>query len=136
MAPVKLWCDTATARECGEIAARFGNQRRCIEEVGNAILPGYTASKIAWLKNHHPELYAELATILLPHDYLNHYLTGELVMERGDASGTGMLDIRTLAWTPPSSYSASWARPTTVSTIATSRRRVPGLGNRSGISRR
>ena len=98
LAPVKLWCDTATARECDEIAARFGGQQRCIEEVGNAILPGYTASKIAWLKNHHPELYADLATILLPHDYLNHYLTGELAMERGDASGTGLLDIRTRHW--------------------------------------
>ena len=98
LAPVKLWCDTATARECDEIAARFGGQQRCIEVVGNAVLPGYTASKIVWLKNHHPELYAELATILLPHDYLNHYLTGELVMERGDASGTGLLDIRTRDW--------------------------------------
>ena len=98
LAPVKLWCDTATAVECDEIAARFGGQQRCIEDVGNAILPGYTASKIAWLRNHHPELYADLATILLPHDYLNHYLTGELVMERGDASGTGLLDIRTRDW--------------------------------------
>ena len=98
LAPVKLWCDTATSTECDEIAARFGGQQRCIEKVGNAILPGYTASKIAWLKNHHPELYADLATILLPHDYLNHYLTGELVMERGDASGTGLLDIRARDW--------------------------------------
>lgn len=98
LAPVKLWCDTSTVAECEEITARFGGRQRCIEEVGNAILPGYTASKITWLRNHSPDRYAKLATILLPHDYLNYYLTGELFMESGDASGTGMLDIRSRQW--------------------------------------
>ena len=98
LAPVKLWCDTATVSECDEISARFGGRQHCIDKVGNAILPGYTASKIAWLRNHHPDKYAQLATILLPHDYLNYYLTGELVMECGDASGTGLLDIRSRDW--------------------------------------
>ena len=41
-----------------------------------------------------------------------------------------------LAWTRPSSYSASWACPTTVSTIATSRRRAPELPSRNAIYRR
>jgi xylulokinase len=36
--------------------------------------------------------------ILLPHDYLNFYLTGERCMEAGDASGTGFLDIRDRSW--------------------------------------
>lgn len=100
LAPVKLWCDTATVSECEEISARFGGDQRCIDSVGNPILPGYTASKITWLKNHHPDRYAKLATILLPHDYVNYYLTGELAMECGDASGTGLLDIRSRGWHP------------------------------------
>jgi xylulokinase len=98
LAPVKLWCDTATLAECHQINAAFGGEARCIAEVGNAILPGYTASKILWLKQHRPQDYARLATIFLPHDYLNFYLTGERVMEHGDASGTGMLDIRRRHW--------------------------------------
>jgi xylulokinase len=98
LAPVKLWCDTATLAECKEITAAFGGEARCIAEVGNAILPGYTASKIRWLKRHRPQDYAQLATIMLPHDYINFYLTGERVMECGDASGTGMLDIRRRTW--------------------------------------
>jgi xylulokinase len=98
LAPVKLWCDTATSAECAGIVHDFGGHDRCIGEVGNAILPGYTAPKVRWLKNHRPEDYARLATILLPHDYLNFYLTGERVMEFGDASGTGMLDIRRRNW--------------------------------------
>lgn len=98
--PVKLWCDTATTAECAEITARFGGEDKLIREVGNPILPGYTASKILWLKKNHPELYAKLHRILLPHDYLNFFLTGQAVMEWGDASGTGLLDIAKRRWSP------------------------------------
>ena len=49
LAPVKLWCDTSTVEECSEIMDAFGGARRCIDEVGNAIAPGYTASKVRWL---------------------------------------------------------------------------------------
>lgn len=96
----KLWCDTATVVECEEIEKAFGGRNRVIAKVGNAILPGYTASKIKWLKNHHPDLYGRMATFLLPHDYLNFVLTGEQVMEFGDASGTGLLDIQKREWHP------------------------------------
>jgi xylulokinase len=66
--------------------------------VGNFILPGYTASKIRWFSKEGGSLYDQLDCILLPHDYLNWYLTGERCMEAGDASGTGLLDIRTREW--------------------------------------
>ena len=66
--------------------------------MGNAVLPGFTASKILWLKKHEPKNFARLATVLLPHDYLNFWLTGERVMEYGDASGTALLDVRKRQW--------------------------------------
>lgn len=100
LAPVKLWCDTATTAQCQQLTEAFGGVERCIEELGNPILPGYTASKILWLKQQHPELYQQLDCILLPHDYLNYYLTGVKAMECGDASGTGLLDIRSRQWHP------------------------------------
>src|SRR6185503_12560331 len=55
-------------------------------------------AKILWLKKHEPKNYARLATVLLPHDYLNFWLTGEKVMEYGDASGTALLDVRKRKW--------------------------------------
>ena len=97
-APVKLWCDTSTEQECREIMDSFGGAAACLEELGNLILPGYTASKIRWLKKARPQLYRQLDTILLPHDYLNFYLTGERCMEAGDASGTGFLDVSQRTW--------------------------------------
>lgn len=98
LAPVKLWCDTSTETECEEIMAAFGGRDACIEKVGNPIVAGYTASKVRWLKKARPRVYKQLDCILLPHDYLNLYLTGERCMEMGDASGTGFLDIRQREW--------------------------------------
>ncbi|MGH7970648.1 MAG: FGGY family carbohydrate kinase, partial [Limisphaerales bacterium] len=86
--PAKLWCDTATAAECDEITAKLGGPRKTIRLLGNAVLPGFTASKILWLKKHEPKNFQRLATVLLPHDYLNFWLTGQKTMEYGDASGT------------------------------------------------
>src|SRR5580765_271242 len=96
--PAKLWCDTATAAECEEITEALGGAKKTIKALGNAVLPGFTASKILWLKNNEPKNFAKLATILLPHDYLNFWLTGERVMEFGDASGTALLDVRKRKW--------------------------------------
>jgi xylulokinase len=76
----------------------FGGGDSCLDRLGNLILPGYTASKIRWLKKNRPKLYAKLDCILLPHDYINFYLTGERCMEMGDASGTGFLDVRERRW--------------------------------------
>lgn len=96
--PAKLWCDTATSAECEEITTKLGGAKKTIAALGNAVLPGFTASKILWLKKHEPKNFAKLATVLLPHDYLNFWLTGERVMEYGDASGTALLDVRSRKW--------------------------------------
>jgi len=98
LGPVKLWCDTSTQAEVDEITATCGGRDNAISLTGNPVVTGYTAPKIRWLKNHRPDLYARLAHILLPHDYLNYVLTGRLAMEYGDASGTGLLDVQSRTW--------------------------------------
>jgi xylulokinase len=101
LAPAKLWCDTSTQAECEDIMDAVGGAQQCVELAGNPILAGYTASKLPWTRKHRPEAYARLASILLPHDYVNFWLTGERWMEYGDASGTGWLDVRTRQWSKP-----------------------------------
>ena len=95
---VKLWCDTSTAAECSELSEAFGGDAKLLNQTGNLVLPGYTASKILWFKKNQSAEYARMAHILLPHDYLNFYLTGEYVMEFGDASGTALLDVKNRRW--------------------------------------
>src|SRR5262245_26793513 len=83
--PAKLWCDTSTAAEARELT----------QTLGRHVPAGFTASKILWLKRHEPARFARLAHVLLPHDWVNWRLTGELAMEAGDASGTALFDPAT-----------------------------------------
>jgi len=99
--PAKLWCDTSTLRQCEAFAREFGGTEGLVKLAGNAILPGYTAPKILWMKEEEPANYAALHSILLPHDYINFWLTGVKRMEYGDASGTGLLDVRKRVWCEP-----------------------------------
>jgi xylulokinase len=96
--PAKLWCDTETAPENAWLLEQIGGEQGSIELLGLPIATGYTVSKLVWLKQHDPESFVKIAHILLPHDYLNYWLTGELVAEKGDASGTGFFDVRTRTW--------------------------------------
>ncbi|MET0893160.1 MAG: xylulokinase [Pseudoxanthomonas sp.] len=98
LAPAKLWCDTSSSAECLEIMDAVGGPERSIALAGNPILAGYTASKLPWTRKHRPDVYRRMATILLPHDYLNFWLTGQAFCENGDASGTGWMDVRTRQW--------------------------------------
>ncbi len=98
IAPVKLWCDTSTLAECDQINDAMGGEKACLAATGNKILAGFTASKVRYLKNTHPAIYARMRHILLPHDYLNYWLSGKLKMEFGDASGTGFFDVRQRQW--------------------------------------
>lgn len=96
--PAKLWCDTSTIAECDQLHEALGGEAAAIEKIGNRVLPGFTAPKILWLKNHEPDNFARLRHVLLPHDYLNFHLTGHYFMEYGDASGTALMDVRDRAW--------------------------------------
>jgi xylulokinase len=96
--PAKLWNDTSTVGETEAIVAALGGKRAFIERLGIALAVGFTASKILWLKRNEPKRFGNLATVLLPHNYLNFRLTGRAHMEYGDASGTGLIDIRRLRW--------------------------------------
>lgn len=96
--PAKLWCDTSTTAECALLTKKLGGPKAAIRQTGNLILPGFTAPKILWLKRNEPENYRRLRHVLLPHDHLNFFLTGNYFMEFGDASGTALLDVRKRAW--------------------------------------
>ncbi|NVK41797.1 MAG: xylulokinase [Oceanospirillaceae bacterium] len=98
--PAKLWCDTETAPQNTELLDRLGGENGSLETLGLVLATGYTLSKLLWLKQREPDNFARVAHILLPHDYLNYWLSGEIASEYGDASGTGYFDIRSRRWVP------------------------------------
>ncbi|PAU58314.1 xylulokinase [Pseudomonas sp. PICF141] len=96
--PAKLWCDTESTPQNDRLLAHLGGEKGSLERLGVVIAPGYTVSKLLWTKEQHPEVFARIARILLPHDYLNYWLTGRSCSEYGDASGTGYFNVRTRQW--------------------------------------
>ena len=92
--PCILWNDTRSHEE----AAALDADPRFRAITGNIVFPGFTAPKLDWVRVHEPEVFAQVAKILLPKDYLRLWLTGEHVSEMSDAAGTSWLDTGARAW--------------------------------------
>ncbi len=65
---------------------------------GNIAMPGFTAPKLAWLRKHEPDLFARIATVLLPKDYVRLCMTGEKASDLSDSAGTLWLDVAARDW--------------------------------------
>jgi xylulokinase len=96
--PAILWNDGRTGEETALLEERVGGRARLIELTGNRALDGFTAPKLEWVKRHEPEVFARIAHVLLPKDYVRLRLSGEYAMDVSDASGTLWLDVRNRAW--------------------------------------
>ncbi|MBE0692144.1 MAG: xylulokinase [Aquamicrobium sp.] len=94
--PAILWNDTRSHAE----AAALDADPRFRAVTGNIVFPGFTAPKLAWVKANEPAIFARVAKVLLPKDYLRLWLTGEYVSEMSDAAGTSWLDTGRRAWSP------------------------------------
>ena len=81
--PAKLWNDTETAGANRELVRRMGGRAAWFERFGIVPLTGYTVSKLLWLREAEPENFARVRHILLPHEYLNFWLTGSCGRRRG-----------------------------------------------------
>jgi xylulokinase len=95
--PAILWNDQRTAAECREIEDTIGLER-LIALTGNRALTGFTAPKLLWMRNHEPDVYARIARIALPKDYVRLRLCGEHATDVADASGTLLLDVAGRCW--------------------------------------
>ena len=92
--PCILWNDTRSYIE----AAALDTDPRFRKLTGNIVFPGFTAPKLAWVAKNEPEIFAKVAKVLLPKDYLRLWLTGEHISEMSDSAGTSWLDTGKRAW--------------------------------------
>ncbi|MBI1217000.1 MAG: xylulokinase [Rhodobacteraceae bacterium] len=92
--PCILWNDTRAHEEAAELDGDPMFRR----VTGNIVFPGFTAPKLMWVRRHEPALFARVAKVLLPKDYLRLWLTGGHVAEMSDAAGTSWLDTGARDW--------------------------------------
>lgn len=92
--PCILWNDSRSHAEAADLDA--------IDEVravsGNIVFSGFTAPKLIWVAKHEPQVFAQVAKVLLPKDYLNLWLCGAHVGDMSDAAGTSWLDVKARGW--------------------------------------
>jgi xylulokinase len=93
--PCMLWNDGRSNAQCEEIE-RVCTKSRQIS--GNLAMPGFTAPKVLWVKQHEPEVFDQTSTVLLPKDYVRLHLTGEKVSDMSDAAGTLWMNVRERRW--------------------------------------
>jgi xylulokinase len=92
--PCILWNDTRSFRQ----AAALDGDPQFRALTGNIVFPGFTAPKLAWVRENEPEIFARVRWVLLPKDYLRLWLTGEHISEMSDSAGTSWLDTGKRRW--------------------------------------
>ena len=95
--PAILWNDVRSDQECLDMMQELPDLP---QRAGSLAMPGFTAPKLRWVQQHEPHIFAQIAKVLLPKDYVRLQLTGEYVCDMSDASGTMWLDVAARAWSP------------------------------------
>lgn len=95
--PALIWCDQRTQPQCDWLTEKIGCER-LIELTCNPALPNFTLTKLLWVREHQPEIFAKIAHVLCPKDYVRYRLTGEFAMDMQEASGTLLLDVAHRRW--------------------------------------
>jgi xylulokinase len=96
--PAILWNDGRSAQQCIELERSVAGM---LQITGNRAMPGFTAPKLLWVRQHEPEIFAQIATVLLPKDYVRLRMTGEAASDMSDSAGTLWLDVAQRRWSEP-----------------------------------
>src|SRR4029077_8505209 len=90
-------CDVRTGRQCLNLTERIGAER-LIQLTCNPALANFTLTKLLWTRDHQPERWSRVRSVMLPRDYVRLRLTGERATDVADASGTLLLDVARRRW--------------------------------------
>jgi xylulokinase len=93
--PAILWNDGRSAQQCRELEHGAPGM---LQITGNRAMPGFTAPKLLWVRQHEPEIFSRTATVLLPKDYVRLRMTGETASDMSDSAGTLWLDVAGRRW--------------------------------------
>jgi xylulokinase len=133
--PAILWNDQRSAAECDLIRGAVGPER-LIELTGNDAVTGLTAPKLVWVRDHEPDVWARVAHVLLPKDYVRLALTGDHALDKADGAGTLLFDLAARDWSdevldalhiPPAWLPPTFEGPTPTGTVSAAAAARTGL---------
>lgn len=93
-----IWNDGRSVKQGSELVEKFGFER-WYNLIGGGHGPEmYTSSKILWMKENERDIYDKTYKFLGTKDYIVYKLTGSMMTDFGDASTTGMLNLKKREW--------------------------------------
>lgn len=95
--PCILWNDGRTQTQVDHLNHVVG-KAVLSKYTANIAFAGFTAPKLLWMRQNEPALFARIAKIMLPKDYINYKLTGTHCTDYSDASGMLLLDVQHKCW--------------------------------------
>lgn len=95
--PCMTWADGRGVSMVPTLAADV-QRSRVLAITGNPLDTEFSATKLAWVRANEPAVWARVRSISLPKDAFRRRLTGTLVTDASDASGTGLLHLATRSW--------------------------------------
>jgi xylulokinase len=93
--PAILWSDKRAGAQCND-ARRLLPGLEAI--IANPLIPAFTLPQLLWVRDNEPEVYRQVAHVLVPKDWLRWRMSGAFATEPSDASGTAMFDVRLRQW--------------------------------------
>ncbi len=99
--PAITWMDQRSSDIVDEINDDPGSKNLVFQETKNFATTTYTAPHIKWVKEHQPEVWSQVSHILVAKDFLKYKLTGKMVTDYSEASGTLLFDVGKCVWSEP-----------------------------------
>ena len=95
--PSIIWADLRSGEQAARLERAVGMDR-VYRITGHRVSSSYSATKLAWVRDHEPDVYRRTRTMLQAKDYVIYRLTGESVTDYSDACGTNLFDITRKRW--------------------------------------
>lgn len=95
--PSIIWADRRSSEQCDALTKRVGAQR-AYGTLGHQLNPTYSLTKVMWVRDHEPQVFAAVRHVCLAKDYVVFRLTGRLATDPSDASSTNAYDQARGTW--------------------------------------
>ena len=95
--PAIIWADTRSTNQTDQLLARVGMDIG-YRITGHRLNPTYSLTKVMWVRDNEPEVFARARHVVLAKDFIVHRLTGAIVTDPSDASSTNAYDQAAATW--------------------------------------
>lgn len=138
--PAITWMDQRSSAIVDQIKSDSTYRDLIFRETSNDVSTTYTAMHVKWVQENQPEIWSRVRHILVAKDYLKFKLTGQMVTDYAEASGTLLFDVQKEKWSetafnifgiPKDYFPEVLPSDALIGTISTEASKATGL--RSGI---